>query len=80
MRLNIGKANGIPTQMPCHEDLVAKTVSGVKSERKLNNWSASLYRLRFRFPRQKSLLKRKQVVLRLRRVTQNRPQLLVSIE
>ena len=28
MRLNIGKANGIPTQMPCHEDLVAKAVSG----------------------------------------------------
>ena len=32
-----GRVNGIPTQMPCHEDLVAKAVSGVKSGRKLNN-------------------------------------------
>ena len=36
MRLNTGKANGILTQMPCHEDL-AKAVNGVKSERKLTN-------------------------------------------
>ena len=28
--MNIGRVNGIPTQMPCHEDLVAKAVSGVK--------------------------------------------------